>query len=80
VLAAPIANLAKDDPTLTCSKPVVSYDDLSDQGRWGLLTGLRYLPSPSFATGRCTGGPTWAEHLASLSGVMLAGQGNGPPT
>ena len=61
---------------LPYSKLVVFGDGLSDQGRWGPLTGYRYPPSPPFAGGRWTGGPTWVEHLATLSGVSLAAEDN----
>ncbi len=58
------------------SKFVVFGDGLSDQGRWGPLTGFLYPPSPPFAEGRWTGGPTWVEHLSRLSGVPLAAADN----
>lgn len=75
-LAAPIATLAKAEAMLTFSRLVVFGDGLSDQGRWGPLTGYRYPPSPPFAGGRWTGGPTWVEHLSTLSGVALAPEDN----
>lgn len=46
-------------------------DGLSDQGRFGRLTGGTYPPSPPFHTGRWTGGPTWVELLATDMGVTL---------
>lgn len=53
------------------SKLVVLGDGLSDQGRWGQLTGNRYPPSPPFYGGRWTDGPTWVEVLAEKLGLPL---------
>jgi phospholipase/lecithinase/hemolysin len=75
-IAAPFATRGKAETMLTYSKFVVFGDGLSDQGRWGPLTGFRYPPSPPFAAGRWTGGPTWVEHLSRLSGVPLAAEDN----
>jgi len=58
------------------SKIVAFGDGLSDQGQLGLLTGNKYLPSPPFAAGRWTNGPTWVEHLSRLSGIPLAAGDN----
>ncbi|MFN4203378.1 MAG: SGNH/GDSL hydrolase family protein [Tabrizicola sp.] len=76
VLALALVPKAKADPMLPYSRLVVFGDGLSDQGRWGPLTGYRYPPSPPFAAGRWTGGPTWVEHLATLSGVPLEARDN----
>lgn len=76
VLALALVHPAKADPMLNYSKFVVFGDGLSDQGRWGALTDFRYPPSPPFAGGRWTGGPTWIEHLSALSGVPLAAEDN----
>jgi phospholipase/lecithinase/hemolysin len=75
-LAASIATPGKAEAMLPYAKLVVFGDGLSDQGRWGPLTGFRYPPSPPFAEGRWTGGPTWVEHLSRLSGVPLAAEDN----
>lgn len=58
------------------SKLVVFGDGLSDQGRFGRLTGNRYPPSPPFADGRWTNGPTWVEVLAETTGIPLAAEDN----
>lgn len=71
-LALALVPQATSDPMFSYSKFVVFGDGLSDQGRWGPLTDFRYPPSPPFAGGRWTGGPTWIEHLSALSGVPLA--------
>jgi phospholipase/lecithinase/hemolysin len=75
-MAAPFVTRAKAEAMLPYSRFVVFGDGLSDQGRWGPLTDLRYPPSPPFAEGRWTGGPTWVEHLSRLSGVPLAAEDN----
>ena len=58
------------------SKLVVFGDGLSDQGMFGRLTANRYPPSPPFAQGRWTNGPTWVEHLSRRSGWPLAERDN----
>jgi len=58
------------------SKIVVFGDGLSDQGRLGKLTANRYPPSPPFADGRWTNGPTWVEVLSQKSGIPLAAEDN----
>lgn len=75
-LALALVPRSKADPMLPYSRFVVFGDGLSDQGRWGPLTGFRYPPSPPFAEGRWTGGPTWIEHLSALSGVPLLPEDN----
>jgi phospholipase/lecithinase/hemolysin len=75
-IAAPFVTRGKAETMLPYSRFVVFGDGLSDQGRWGPLTRFRYPPSPPFAKGRWTGGPTWVEHLSRLSGVPLAAADN----
>jgi phospholipase/lecithinase/hemolysin len=75
-IAAPVVTRVKAEAMLPYSRFVVFGDGLSDQGRWGPLTGFRYPPSPPFAEGRWTGGPTWVEHLSRLSGVPLSPEDN----
>lgn len=58
------------------SKILVFGDGLSDQGRFGRLTGNRYPPSPPFAEGRWTNGPTWVEVFSRESGIPLAAEDN----
>jgi phospholipase/lecithinase/hemolysin len=62
--------------TLSFSKIIVFGDGLSDQGRFGALTNHRYPPSPPFADGRWTNGPTWVEVLAQRLNLPLASADN----
>ncbi len=56
---------------MSFTKLVVFGDGLSDQGRFGELTGNRYPPSPPFYEGRWTNGPTWVEVMAQQTGIPL---------
>jgi outer membrane lipase/esterase len=53
------------------TKLIVFGDGLSDQGRFGALTENRYPPSPPFANGRWTNGPTWVEVMAHTANIPL---------
>lgn len=56
---------------ISFTKLVVFGDGLSDQGRFGELTGNRYPPSPPFYEGRWTNGLTWVEVMAQQTGIPL---------
>jgi outer membrane lipase/esterase len=71
-LTIPFAGTLRASALRRYSKLVVFGDGLCDQGRFGALTNFRYPPSPPFDRGRWTGGPTWVEHLARLSGLPLS--------
>lgn len=58
------------------SKLIVLGDGLSDQGRFGKLTQNRYPPSPPFADGRWTDGPTWVEVLSQRLNIPLDAEDN----
>jgi outer membrane lipase/esterase len=75
-VAAPFAGTLRAEALRRYSKLFVFGDGLCDQGRFGALTNFRYPPSPPFDRRRWTGGPTWVEHLARLSGVPLSSADN----
>jgi hypothetical protein len=75
-MAAPVATKGKPENMLPYSRCAVVSDGLSDRGRLGPLTNFRYPPSPPFAEGRRTGGPSWAGHLTPLPAVPLSADDN----